>query len=236
MVAAAPTTKPVPNQAAEVPPGSSSAPAWKWYGYGTPTPGRNPLAPAGVYGAVPGNWYTASGATPGAVPPGRPGGSSVPGLVPDPVPGPRVLYTGPTSFMGPTSFAAPDAPALPTAVNPQADKFADVDWSPSAAATLKAPAAETMAAEADAPPARLSAPVRGDNGPVLGPPVQPAQAAPPSPPAESPDIPIEPAKDILLPPNPGAGGMSRAKVPTTARAQAPDSDVGDLVRQACGPQ
>jgi hypothetical protein len=236
-LAAPATGKPVPHpQTVDVPPGASTGPAWKWYGYGTPTPGRNPLAPAGVYGGVPANWYTASGATPGAVPPARPG-SPAPALVPDPVPGSRVIHPGPASFAGPTNFAAPDGPAPTAIVSPQADKFAEVDWTPSPSATLKAPTADAVAPTADAtPPAKLSAPVRADDGPALGPPVRPTETPPPSPPAESPDIPVEPAKGIILPPNPGPGGMSRAQGPVTARAQAPDADLGDLIRQACGPQ
>jgi hypothetical protein len=233
--AAWPQSQPVPNAAVEHAPGPATAPAWKWYGYGTPTPGRNPLAPAGAYGPVPANWYTASGATPGAVPPSR-AATAVPGLVPDPVPGPKVIYLGPTAT-GPTAFASPDAPAVGS---PQADKFAEaeVDWSPAPAATLKLPTAEQVAsgADASAPPAVLKAPVRADeapvSGPALGAPVQPAAA----PPAESPDIPVEPAKDIVLPPNPGPGSMSKAAGPLTARAQAPDVSLADLIRQACGPQ
>ncbi|HVK10753.1 MAG TPA: hypothetical protein VM597_18440, partial [Gemmataceae bacterium] len=36
--------------------GPADPPAWKWYGYGAPTPGRNALAPNGSYPAVPANW------------------------------------------------------------------------------------------------------------------------------------------------------------------------------------
>jgi hypothetical protein len=235
LAGAAPTGKPASNQAGDVPPGSTPGPAWKWYGYGTPTPGSNPLAPAGVYGTVPGGWYTASGATPGAVPPTRPA-SSLPGLVPDPVPGARLILTGPTNLTGPSGFASPDGPT-PTPVGvPQAEKFAEVDWSPSPSATLKPPTSDSVTPPADAlPPAKLSAPIRADDGAAPGSPVPPTQPAPPAPPGESPDIPVEPAKDIVLPPNPAPGGMSRTKGQVTARAQAPDVSVGDMIRQACGP-
>lgn len=43
-------------------------PAWRWYGYGAPTPGRNIYAPDGVYGTVDPNYFNQNGSTPGAVP------------------------------------------------------------------------------------------------------------------------------------------------------------------------
>jgi hypothetical protein len=217
-----PGSKPVPNVAIDPAPASSASPAWKWYGYGTPTPGHNPLAPAGAYGGVP-------GATPGAVPHGRTA-STLPGLVPDPFPGPTVIHTGPTAF------AAPDGPAPPSVVSPSAEKFADADWTPSPSATLKPPTADPIASgpDASAPPAKLKAPIRADeeptSAPVLGTPVRPSE---PSPPPDSPDIPVEPAKGIVVPPL--SGSMSRADRPLTVRAQAPDVDAADLIRQACGP-
>jgi len=227
---AAPTagSKPVPNQMVDQPPGSASNPAWKWYGYGTPTPGGNPLAPAGAYAGVPGTWYSASGATPGAVPHG-PAGATLPGLVPDPVPVPQVIYGGPTAF------AVGDGLTLPP-VNSPAEKFAEVDWAPAPSATLRPPNAGpvTSAADPTAPPAKLKAPIRADEepatAPVLGAPVPPTGS---SPKAESPDLPVEPATGIVVPPL--SGGMSRVDRPLKVRAQAPDADAADLIRQACGP-
>ncbi|MBO0698474.1 MAG: hypothetical protein J2P46_08775, partial [Zavarzinella sp.] len=197
-----PQSQPVPNSAVDHAPGPSATPRWKWYGYGTPTPSRNPAAPTGAYGAAPA---------------GRPV-AGLPNLVPDPVPGSKLIFTGPT---GPTLFASLDGATAPPATNPQAEKFADVDWTPAPSATLKPPTAEQPATnpDASAPPARLKAPIRDEEtpttGPVLGPPVQPTTAAPAAPPAESPDIPIEPAKDIILPPLPGPGSMSKADRPVT---------------------
>jgi hypothetical protein len=43
-------------------------PAYRWYGWGTTTPGANPYAPGGEYPATSSQWYTMSGATPGAFP------------------------------------------------------------------------------------------------------------------------------------------------------------------------
>ncbi|MFO0804621.1 MAG: hypothetical protein U0791_16045 [Gemmataceae bacterium] len=43
-------------------------PAYRWYGYGTATPGANQYAPNGQYPKASANWYGVTGATPGAFP------------------------------------------------------------------------------------------------------------------------------------------------------------------------
>jgi hypothetical protein len=43
-------------------------PAYRWYGYGTATPGANQFAPNGQYPKASANWYGVTGATPGAFP------------------------------------------------------------------------------------------------------------------------------------------------------------------------
>jgi hypothetical protein len=43
-------------------------PAYRWYGWGTVTPGANPLAPTGQYPRASAQWYAITGATPGAFP------------------------------------------------------------------------------------------------------------------------------------------------------------------------
>ena len=43
-------------------------PAYRWYGWGTVTPGANPFAPTGQYPKASANWYSITGATPGAFP------------------------------------------------------------------------------------------------------------------------------------------------------------------------
>ena len=43
-------------------------PAYRWYGWGSVTPGANPLAPTGQYPKASANWYSITGATPGAFP------------------------------------------------------------------------------------------------------------------------------------------------------------------------
>ncbi len=43
-------------------------PAFNWYGYGATTPGANRFAPAGQYPKASADWYSVTGATPGAFP------------------------------------------------------------------------------------------------------------------------------------------------------------------------
>ncbi|MFM8272721.1 MAG: hypothetical protein ACKODX_10365 [Gemmata sp.] len=43
-------------------------PAYRWYGWGTVTPGANQFAPNGQYPKASANWYAITGATPGAFP------------------------------------------------------------------------------------------------------------------------------------------------------------------------
>ena len=43
-------------------------PAYRWYGWGSVTPGANPHAPAGQYPVASANWYNITGSTPGAFP------------------------------------------------------------------------------------------------------------------------------------------------------------------------
>ena len=58
-------------------------PAYRWYGWGSVTPGANPLAPAGQYPVASANWYKITGATPGAFPvPVSSSGQPMPGYEP----------------------------------------------------------------------------------------------------------------------------------------------------------
>jgi hypothetical protein len=82
-------------------------PAYRWYGWGTVTPGANPLAPTGQYPKASANWYNITGATPGAFP--VPVGS--PARIPS--------GTEPPSYglaaRNPTTLA----PVVPVSVSPQ---------------------------------------------------------------------------------------------------------------------
>jgi hypothetical protein len=60
--------KQVPQMPPPVPIAASGSPAYRWYGYGTITPGANPYAPAGTPPTAPAGWLSQTGATPGAFP------------------------------------------------------------------------------------------------------------------------------------------------------------------------
>lgn len=67
----APLPQPVRNGPAARTPSASvyaSPPAYRWYGWGTTTPGANPHAPTGQYPNGSANWLSQTGATPGAFP------------------------------------------------------------------------------------------------------------------------------------------------------------------------
>jgi hypothetical protein len=75
-----PRTMPISTPAAVQPPPAArpinpnmpgvyaGPPAYRWYGWGTTTPGNNPYAPTGQYPRGSSNWYAQTGATPGAFP------------------------------------------------------------------------------------------------------------------------------------------------------------------------
>ena len=182
-----------------------SAPAWKWYGYGAPTPGRNPYAPGGAYPVVPADWHTASGATPGAIPmarlePLRPmpadGGPplhSMP-LATPPKPQPVMtagrrpilpddLPSSPYALVRPTEVPERVGETRPPATisPPKISLTDDVTWkmAPAKLRTPK-PAEDGIPAadNPDAPPAALKPPVRGDE-PTIGVPTLRTPVAPP---------------------------------------------------------
>jgi len=59
---------PLRGMAANGAPLMAGPPAYRWYGYGSPTPGANAYAPTGQYPKASANWYGVTGATPGAFP------------------------------------------------------------------------------------------------------------------------------------------------------------------------
>ena len=64
-----PSSEPPQAQPAKPPQGlDAGPPAYRWYGYGTPTAGANPYAPAGRYPQAADGWFAQTGATPGAFP------------------------------------------------------------------------------------------------------------------------------------------------------------------------
>ena len=114
-----------PPPAAPVPPPTVYAgpPAYRWYGWGTTTPGQNPVAPDGRPPRGSGSWLTQTGATPGAFPaaPARPADAA--GLAP---PDDAPLYTTrptPDPFDGtppvpPPGFAPVSSPVVVTGPPP----------------------------------------------------------------------------------------------------------------------
>lgn len=122
-----PMTMAVPNQPIRgVTPGGRMAyagnPAYRWYGWGTTTPGANPYAPSGEYPAGSSQWYAMSGATPGAFPtpvtnpfrpppgPEAPAYAARTATLPHPiatVPAPAVVFDPPAYGPAPIAETAP---------------------------------------------------------------------------------------------------------------------------------
>jgi hypothetical protein len=112
-------------------------PAYRWYGWGTTTPGRNPHAPDGRYPRGSSNWYAQTGATPGAFPvtvntvgepivgaepPAYAGGYPAPRYeqpsISAPLPTAPITYTpSPIPTVTP-SFSAPQPVTMPTFTAP----------------------------------------------------------------------------------------------------------------------
>ena len=178
-------------------------PAYRWYGWGTVTPGANPLAPAGQYPKASANWYNITGATPGAFPvpvgnPARvPSGTEPPdyGLASrQPAPAPVVTVSTPPAPQPSIQYI--ERPLPPPVMPPAESKF--MPGSGIGAAPLTPPA------PAYVPPA--PAPV---SVPILTPPPmpKPAAVAPLAPSMPNPDpvasLPPLPAPPVAtLPPLP----------------------------------
>ncbi len=119
---------PLRGTAANGAPVLAGPPAWRWYGYGSVTPGANAYAPTGQYPRASSNWYSVTRATPGAFPvpvvapfrsapgsepPSYAGGSPAP-TRPAPAafqPTPAESAIAPTPRFNPTPFPAPATPA-----------------------------------------------------------------------------------------------------------------------------
>lgn len=98
--------------ASEPGPVKTAPPAYRWYGWGTATPGANQFAPGGDYPQASAQWYAQTGATPGAFPvptvnPYRPAPSVAPPTYIAP------LVPAPTSVPAPAPVIPPPTPAMP---------------------------------------------------------------------------------------------------------------------------
>ena len=115
---------PLQAQGANGAPVLAGPPAWRWYGYGSVTPGANTYAPTGQYPKASANWYSVTKATPGAFPvpvmnPYRqaPGGEPPVYVAAVPPRPPADEVRPPETFTPPPSSAtkfSPQPPALPT--------------------------------------------------------------------------------------------------------------------------
>lgn len=159
----------------------AGAPAYRWYGWGSVTPGANPYAPTGQYPRASANWYSITGATPGAFPvpvmnPLRPApGTEPPVYVATPAPRtpPPVLPAqGTHGYPASTGTAQPFNPPPP-------------DFSKPATATDNNVPQPTIAA----PPTIPEPPLVVSPPPIVAPVSVPTLAPVPLPP---PTIPTEP--------------------------------------------
>jgi hypothetical protein len=155
-------------------------PAYRWYGWGTTTPGANPYAPTGQYPRGSANWYSQTGATPGAFPvpvtangtrpePGVEPPAYVRGATPEPVvnPLPRLVaadtapelnYTG-APVPGPVFAAPPAGPVFTVPVPPGPPPVVRADSPPVIAQTP--PPSATVPASAVVPPEPAEQPAEG---------------------------------------------------------------------------
>ncbi|MGL6074184.1 MAG: hypothetical protein ACRC8S_08485 [Fimbriiglobus sp.] len=170
---AMPTTQPVGYQYTQ--PNSNGVyagpPAYRWYGWGTTTPGRNPHAPDGRYPRGSSNWYAQTGATPGAFPvtvntvgepivgaepPAYAGGYSVPRYdqpsISSPLPTEPVTYTpSPIPTVMP-SFTPTQPVTAPTYSPPASNEPVVLGSSePSQVMPVSAPATQPMLQPAPVP-------------------------------------------------------------------------------------
>lgn len=166
-------------------------PAYRWYGWGSVTPGANPLAPAGQYPKASANWYAITGATPGAFPvPVTDAGRVAPGTEP------------PTYGLAASKWAPPPAvPLVPapqpapvfverTAERPEPPKFNPPPESKFLAAPppTAAPVPPSFAPPSMPVSVPTLAPLPGPANPKPAAPVTAAPALPPMPPVPAPAL------------------------------------------------
>lgn len=174
-------------------------PAYRWYGWGSVTPGANPLAPTGQYPKASANWYQITGATPGAFPVPVTAGARGPAGTEPPTYGLAARTPAPTPVV---TVAAP-APTLPPVIveRPEPSKFP----APPETKTIPAPTLGALP-PSFSPPA---VPV-----PALTPPPIPTKSA-----AVSPTLP--PAPVTVLPPAPPKPELPPPPIPPKTATVAP---------------
>jgi hypothetical protein len=176
-------------------------PAYRWYGYGTVTPGANPFAPGGQYPKASANWYSITGATPGAfpVPVTNPGKVAAPGTEPPMYvssPPPRVAPAAlPAQTAAPASMPTTIAPTTPH-VPPPADlsRSGISSANPLPLPTTPLPAMPVTVPTLSAPPGTAAPPITER--------ASSARDAEPVNPAPLPQIPAAPIAEMPRPPAP----------------------------------
>ena len=153
-------------------------PTWRWYGWGSVTPGANPNAPTGQYPKASANWYSITGATPGAFP------------VPVTTPMRTSSGTEPPSYV---------TASMPRYVQPGYNP-PQMPYTPPQMA-YSPPSMPTQTAVQPAPVAPAIIPVP-TNAPPIAPPQTPAQA--PTTRTPTAELPIQP---VPMPPNPSIATM-----------------------------
>jgi hypothetical protein len=249
--AAAGPTAPLAGTAANGGAVLAGPPAWRWYGYGSVTPGANPHAPTGQYPRGSANWYAVTGATPGAFPvpvvgPYRatPGGEP-PAYAQTPAGYPGPAVAGPMPLPSTPRVGAVEEPVRSTPPPPIAAPRAAVG-----VPTLTPPPGlgselPTGPAKPPEPLAAVPAAKPADPEPVPTPAPLPAVATMP---VSAPAAPAPPADDVRWQPGPAKpatppagenwapaspGAADTARLPV-ARGQSPDADpLADLIRAVC---
>lgn len=198
-------------------------PAYRWYGWGSVTPGANPLAPAGQYPKASANWYSITGATPGAFPvPVSNPARIAPGTEP---PSYGLAARAPTAPQPVLPVASLPQPTIQYTERPEAPRFAppaEAKFMPGsgvgvAPAPLFNPPAAPVGVPALTPPPRPVA---------IAPPVIPAPVAvlPPLPPV-TPVPSVEPVKTPVLVTESKPLNVVPSPLPTSVTANPPRDEL-----------
>lgn len=205
-------------------------PAYRWYGWGSVTPGANPHAPAGQYPKASANWHAITGATPGAFPvpvtnPTRPVvGTQPPVYVVNPPPrtSPPVHATqnttpAATAVAAPTIPPPPDTPRFSTPTEP---RIAPPPTVPSVPVAI--PPSLPSATNVPMPATPVTVPTLTPVPPTSTPtartqPVQPVDLQP---------LPVAPTVPVTEPPTPvvrdsASGGAVPAPLPSSVTDDQP---------------
>jgi hypothetical protein len=239
-------------------------PAYRWYGYGTVTPGANPFAPSGQYPKASANWYSVTGATPGAFPvpvmnpPRSPAGAEPPSYAALPTtrsPGPSVVnpsmpvVTTPPIVTPQPANPAPPAPAVAHAAGPglKLEPTPPTATEPPKAGSPTGPAVPPLNFLPTSPTAPISAPASAES-PAVPPPMpvgtptisQPPGLGPIAPVMPPPVTPTSPTDPVGAAPTglvPSINPMSAEPLapPTPAMVPVPGTPVGPLLPRPATP-